>query len=78
MLGKLRRTVMPHRPLVLLGALLVVLTCLPGTALWGIAIDHTLVTPGARIVQREVGPDLGSDHLPVRTRVAIGGGQAAR
>ena len=33
MLGKLRRTVMPHRPLVLLGALLVVLTCLPGTAL---------------------------------------------
>jgi len=51
---------------------------LPGAALWGIAIDHTLVTPGARIVQREVGPDLGSDHLPVRTRVAIGGGQAAR
>lgn len=33
MLGKLRRTVTPHRSLVLLGALLVVLTCLPGTAL---------------------------------------------
>ncbi len=44
----------------------------PGASLWGIAIDHTLIAGNAWIVRREVGPDLGSDHLPVRTQIALG------
>jgi endonuclease/exonuclease/phosphatase (EEP) superfamily protein YafD len=28
-------------------------------------IDHVLVSPGIRVVQREVGADIGSDHRPV-------------
>lgn len=31
-----------------------------------IPIDHCLVEPGLQVVSREVGPDIGSDHLPVR------------
>lgn len=32
-------------------------------------IDHLLVTPSVDVVWGEVGPDLGSDHLPVRARL---------
>lgn len=30
-----------------------------------IPIDHVLVSPGIRVAHREVGPEIGSDHLPV-------------
>lgn len=30
-----------------------------------IALDHVLVSPGIEIRRRELGPDIGSDHLPV-------------
>jgi endonuclease/exonuclease/phosphatase (EEP) superfamily protein YafD len=40
----------------------------------GIPIDHTLVSPGVRVVRREVGPDLGSDHLPVTTTIEFSPG----
>ncbi len=36
-----------------------------------IPIDHALVSPGIVVVSREVGPDLGSDHLPVVLKVAL-------
>ncbi len=32
-------------------------------------IDHVLVTPMVDVVSSSVGPDLGSDHLPVRARL---------
>ena len=32
-------------------------------------IDHLLVTPSVEAVWSEVGPDLGSDHLPIRARI---------
>lgn len=32
-------------------------------------IDHLLVTPSVAAVWGEVGPDLGSDHLPIRARL---------
>ena len=32
-------------------------------------IDHLLVTPSVAPVWGEVGPDLGSDHLPIRARI---------
>jgi endonuclease/exonuclease/phosphatase family metal-dependent hydrolase len=32
-------------------------------------IDHLLVTRSVEVVWGEVGPDLGSDHLPIRARV---------
>ena len=35
-------------------------------------IDHLLVTDEVDIVWGEVGPDLGSDHLPIRARVRWG------
>lgn len=35
-------------------------------------IDHLLVTPGVHAVWGEVGPDLGSDHLPIRARLRWG------
>jgi endonuclease/exonuclease/phosphatase (EEP) superfamily protein YafD len=35
-----------------------------------IPIDHVLVTPGLAAVDREVGPDVGSDHLPVWIELA--------
>lgn len=37
----------------------------------GIPIDHVLVTQQWSVVQREVGPNLGSDHLPVIVRIAL-------
>jgi len=37
----------------------------------GLAIDHTLVGPGIRVLAREVGPRLGSDHRPVVTTLSI-------
>jgi len=44
----------------------------------GIPIDQTLVSPGVRVVQRVVGPDLGSDHLPVTTTVEFSEGIGAK
>lgn len=35
-----------------------------------IPIDHVLVTPGLAAVEREVGPGVGSDHLPVWVELA--------
>jgi endonuclease/exonuclease/phosphatase family metal-dependent hydrolase len=32
-------------------------------------IDHLLVTPSVECLWQEVGPDLGSDHLPIRARI---------
>ena len=32
-------------------------------------IDHLLVTPSVEAVWAEVGPDMGSDHLPIRARL---------
>ena len=31
----------------------------------GLALDHALVSPGLRIVERRLGPDIGSDHRPL-------------
>lgn len=31
----------------------------------GLAIDHTFAHPSLRLIKRSIGPDLGSDHLPV-------------
>ena len=41
-----------------------------GIAWFGIAIDHSFVAPDLAIVSREVGPALGSDHLPVTLTLA--------
>ncbi len=40
----------------------------------GLPIDQTLVSPGIRVVHRAVGPNLGSDHLPVMTTVEFSHG----
>ena len=40
----------------------------------GIPIDQTLVSSGIRVVQRTVGPNLGSDHLPVTTTIEFSRG----
>ncbi len=37
----------------------------------GITIDHTLVSPTIKVLSRETGPNLGSDHLPVITKLRI-------
>lgn len=37
----------------------------------GIPIDHVLVTPQWSVVKQEVGPYLGSDHLPVIVRISL-------
>jgi endonuclease/exonuclease/phosphatase (EEP) superfamily protein YafD len=34
-------------------------------------IDHILVRPGIAVMDRWVGPDIGSDHLPVSARVRV-------
>lgn len=39
--------------------------------LLGIPLDHVLVTPHWMVVSRQVGPDLGSDHLPVLLRLSL-------
>jgi endonuclease/exonuclease/phosphatase (EEP) superfamily protein YafD len=36
-----------------------------------IPIDHVVVSPEVRVVSRRVGPDVGSDHLPVEATLAI-------
>lgn len=36
----------------------------------GIAIDHSFAHPSLRLVKRNIGPDLGSDHLPVTVTFA--------
>jgi endonuclease/exonuclease/phosphatase (EEP) superfamily protein YafD len=42
-------------------------------ATWGlgIPIDHVFVSSNANVVAHEVGPDLGSDHLPVAVILAL-------
>ncbi|MGQ0831761.1 MAG: endonuclease/exonuclease/phosphatase family protein [Microthrixaceae bacterium] len=35
-------------------------------------IDHVLVTPSVQVLEGSVGPDLGSDHLPIRARLRWG------
>lgn len=44
---------------------------------FGIPIDQTLVSSGVRVVNRIVGPNLGSDHLPVTTIVEFSQGWGA-
>lgn len=36
-----------------------------------IPIDHVLVPPGAVVLRREVGPDIGSDHFPVEVELIL-------
>lgn len=36
----------------------------------GLAIDHTFAHPSLRLIKRTIGPDLGSDHLPVTATFA--------
>jgi endonuclease/exonuclease/phosphatase (EEP) superfamily protein YafD len=36
----------------------------------GIAIDHTFAHPSLKLVSRFIGPDLGSDHMPVTVTLA--------
>jgi endonuclease/exonuclease/phosphatase family metal-dependent hydrolase len=36
-----------------------------------IPIDHVVVSPEVRVTDRRVGPDVGSDHLPVEATLAI-------
>jgi endonuclease/exonuclease/phosphatase (EEP) superfamily protein YafD len=36
-----------------------------------VPIDHSLTTPDLVLTQRHVGPDLGSDHLPVKVHIAL-------
>jgi endonuclease/exonuclease/phosphatase (EEP) superfamily protein YafD len=50
-----------------------------GLGRWfALPIDHTLVSPGVRVVRREVGPDLGSDHRPVTTTIEFSHGAGVR
>ncbi|MGK2953558.1 MAG: endonuclease/exonuclease/phosphatase family protein [Thiobacillus sp.] len=42
-----------------------------GRGWMGIPIDHVLVTQQWSVVEQQVGPKLGSDHLPVIVRIAI-------
>jgi endonuclease/exonuclease/phosphatase (EEP) superfamily protein YafD len=37
----------------------------------GIPIDHVLVSPGVDVVEREVGPELGSDHRWVKVKLGV-------
>ncbi|MCR4337756.1 MAG: endonuclease/exonuclease/phosphatase family protein [Candidatus Omnitrophica bacterium] len=37
----------------------------------GITIDHILVSPNIRVLDHKTGPDLGSDHYPVYTKLKI-------
>jgi endonuclease/exonuclease/phosphatase (EEP) superfamily protein YafD len=36
----------------------------------GLAIDHSFAHPSLRVVKRTIGPDLGSDHMPVTVTLA--------
>lgn len=42
-----------------------------GIPLLGIPIDHIMLGPGVRLHRIEVGPNLGSDHLPLLATVSI-------
>ena len=42
----------------------------PGAVSW-VRIDHILTTPDWSIAECRVGPDLGSDHLPVMAEVVL-------
>ena len=42
-----------------------------GLGWMGIPIDHVLVTSQWSVVERDVGPNLGSDHLPVIVRITL-------
>ena len=42
-------------------------------AILRIPIDHVLVTPDLAAAEREVGPEVGSDHLPVWVELAVRG-----
>ena len=46
-----------------------------GRGWMGIPIDHVLVTPHWQVVKQGVGPNLGSDHLPVIVRIALRGNE---
>jgi len=41
-----------------------------GNRLLQIPIDHCLVEPSLGVISREVGPDVGSDHLPLRCQLS--------
>jgi endonuclease/exonuclease/phosphatase (EEP) superfamily protein YafD len=41
-----------------------------GRAWFGLALDHSFAHPSLQPVRRTIGPDLGSDHLPVTVTVA--------
>jgi endonuclease/exonuclease/phosphatase family metal-dependent hydrolase len=38
-----------------------------------VRIDHVWVTPDVEVLRCEVGPDGGSDHLPLRARLSLAG-----
>ena len=42
-----------------------------GGGILGVSIDHVLVSPHFAMVQTERGPDIGSDHLPVRGELRL-------
>jgi endonuclease/exonuclease/phosphatase (EEP) superfamily protein YafD len=37
----------------------------------GLAIDHCLVSPNFQVLQRKVGKDVGSDHLPIYVELSL-------
>jgi endonuclease/exonuclease/phosphatase (EEP) superfamily protein YafD len=43
-----------------------------GAGLMGIPIDQVLVSPHWGVIGHDVGPDIGSDHLPVIVRLGLG------
>jgi endonuclease/exonuclease/phosphatase (EEP) superfamily protein YafD len=43
-----------------------------GNRLLRIPIDHCLLEPGVQVMHRSVGPDIGSDHLPVQCQLTRG------
>lgn len=42
-----------------------------GRGIVGVSLDHVLVSEGWRVLQRENGPAVGSDHLPVFVELAL-------
>jgi endonuclease/exonuclease/phosphatase (EEP) superfamily protein YafD len=46
-------------------------TWLSRHALFGLLIDHVLVNPKVAVVASRIGPDIGSDHLPVVADLAF-------
>ncbi len=37
-----------------------------------IPLDHLLVSDNIHIIKQEVGPPVGSDHLPILTKINLG------